>query len=60
MNLAKAIELNKEAEKSLRDHKFIDHADAVKIGGEAMEREQLLRREIPYDREGLLPSETTD
>lgn len=36
MNLPKAIELNKESEKSLRDHKFIDHADATQLGIEAL------------------------
>lgn len=36
MKLSKAIELNEEAVRSLRDHKFIDHADAIILGIEAL------------------------
>lgn len=36
MNPSKAIELNRESEQSLRKHKFIDHADAIKLGIEAL------------------------
>lgn len=38
MTLDKAIELNEDTEKSLRDHKFIDYADAVKLLIEAGKR----------------------
>ncbi|MBA7633706.1 hypothetical protein ES703_41277 [subsurface metagenome] len=37
METERAIELCKEAEKSLRQGKFPDHADAVKEGREALE-----------------------
>lgn len=58
MNLPKAIQLNTESEKSLRDHKFIDHADAARLGIEALKREQE-HRELDIDtRFGLLPGET--
>ncbi len=60
MNLAKAIELNQESEKSLRDHKFIDHADAVKLGTEAMKREQARRNPRHYKIGYLLPGETEE
>lgn len=36
--IEKAIDLNKESEKSLRSHKFIDYADAVALGNEALKR----------------------
>ena len=38
MNIDKAIELNKESIQSLASHKFPDHADAVRLGNEALER----------------------
>ncbi|MBA7568560.1 hypothetical protein ES708_10289 [subsurface metagenome] len=60
MNLPKAIELNKEAEKSLRDHKFIDYADAVKLGGVAIAEvieARLMNNILPHSR---LPGETKD
>ncbi|GAI37788.1 unnamed protein product [marine sediment metagenome] len=34
--------------------------EAEQLGIEALKREQLLRREVPYDREGLLPGETEE
>lgn len=43
MKLEKAIELSPEIEKSLRSHKFIDYADAVKLGEEAL-KEKLERQ----------------
>jgi len=36
MKLEKAIEFNQMSEKSLRDHMFLDHADAVRMGNEAI------------------------
>jgi len=36
IDIDKAIELNEESEKSLRDHKFIDHANAIALGDEAL------------------------
>ncbi len=36
MKLEKAIELNKEVEESLRAKKYLDFADAVKLGNEAL------------------------
>ena len=43
MKLEKAIELNKESEESLRKHKFIDHADAIKLGIEALKAIEVYR-----------------
>lgn len=58
MNLDKAIELNDQSEDSLRSHKFIDHADAVKLANQALIRMQQ-GREKGYDFFGhLLPGET--
>ena len=36
MKLAKAKELNEEAQVSLRDHKFPDHAEAIRLTNEAV------------------------
>lgn len=52
MTIEEAIKLNEESEKSLRDHKFIDHADAVKLGTEALKA-----RKVWQDNEGFDPSE---
>ena len=43
-------------------YKYYDDKElpAIKLGIEALKREQLLRREIPYDRNGLLPGETKE
>lgn len=60
MKLSKAIELNKESEKSLRDHKFIDHADAVQLGIEALERISTMRSNPNYNRAAPLPGETPE
>ena len=57
MKLAKAIELSKEAEDSLRQHKFIDHADAVKLLTEAAKRFQDLRQVIRVPYTDPLPGE---
>ena len=38
--------------------KFKNNVNALMLAIEALKREQLLRSEIPYDREGLLPGET--
>lgn len=57
MNLAKAIELNKQSEQSLRKGKFTDHADAAQLGIEALKRfltTRLLLSDPPAD---LLPGE---
>ncbi|MBA7708456.1 hypothetical protein ES703_117355 [subsurface metagenome] len=57
MQISKALELNDESEKSLRKHKFIDHADAIQLGIEALKREKE-HRELDIDtRFGLLPGE---
>ncbi len=47
MDTATAIELCKEAEKSLRKGKFPDHADAVKEGREALEQRLKTEKEYP-------------
>lgn len=60
MNLPKAIEILTEDLNRLREDIDPDERDALKLGIEAMKREQLLRYEIPYDREGLLPGETPE
>ena len=60
MKLEKAIELGKDAEKSLRDHKFPEHADAIKLLGEAGER-ILYERVLESDPDwGHLFSETQE
>lgn len=58
MELTKAIELNEESEKSLRKHKFVDHADAVKMGNVAIKRVQARRASSLPDAHILLHGET--
>jgi len=60
MNLPKAIELGKDAESSLRSHKFIEHADAIKILGEAGEQLLAIRQAHPEFRTFQLPCETEE
>lgn len=60
MKLDKAIELNKESERSLRDGKLIDYADAVKLGIEAMIFLKSLRDNYKPKGFKLLPGETED
>ncbi|MBA7633838.1 hypothetical protein ES703_41409 [subsurface metagenome] len=57
MTLDKAIELSKEAESSLRKHKFIDHADAVKLLTEAAKHFRDLREVIRVPFTDHLPGE---
>lgn len=57
MTLEKAIKLNQESEKSLRDHKFIDHADAVKLSNEALKRVQQMRQDNAFLSPPPLPGE---
>lgn len=58
MKLDKAIELSKEAEASLRSHKFIDYADAIKLGREALKRVQQFRADPDWPDLTQLPGET--
>lgn len=58
MNLAKAKELNKESEKSLRKGKFTDHADAIKLSNEAVQWMLLCRVTSPGTVPTLLNGET--
>jgi len=60
MKLEKAIELNKDSEKSLRSHKFIDNADALLLGIEALKRLILARASDHRLDELLLPGETEE
>lgn len=60
MKLEKAIELLSYNIGMGPDSYQSDFLTAEKLGVEAMKREQLLRHEIPYDREGLLPGETEE
>lgn len=60
MKLQKAIELNQESEKSLREHKFIDHADAIKLGIEAMKQVQFYRSIPDGKHHNLLSGETDE
>lgn len=60
MTIDKAIELNKDAEKSLRDHKFIDYADAVLIGIEALKYHLYRRSTTNAVGSPILPGETKD
>lgn len=58
MNMKKAIELNKESESSLRNGKFIDHADAIRLGNEAMLLVERYRKSAVQPDSFLLPHET--
>lgn len=58
MELTKAIELNKESEASLRDNKFIDHANAVRLGIEALIFKQRWEKGRFFRAGYLLPGET--
>lgn len=58
MNLDRAKELNKESEKSLRSHKFVEHADAIKLTNEAAEWILLARVHSPGAVPDLLHGET--
>lgn len=60
MNLEKAIELNKESERSLRTGKFYDHANAIKVGNEALKFRLELEQEDPEIELQPLPGETND
>lgn len=60
MKLGTAIELNKESEQSLREHKFIEHADAVKMGNEALKVTQRERQTSIYRKFNKLPGETEE
>lgn len=57
MNIAKAVELNKESIQSLASHKFPDHADAAKLGNAALERLALARSFGDKHTLPLLPGE---
>lgn len=58
MEILKAIELNNESIKSLRKHKFYDHADAAQMGNEALKRLQEARKKVYFTSRKLLPGET--
>lgn len=60
MNAKKAIELNKESEKSLRQGKFIDHADAVAFSNEALKWIILCRVTSPGTVPTLFHGETKE
>jgi len=60
MNLPKAIEILVARISCEEEGNPRDVYNATKLGIEALKREQILRREIPYDREGLLPGETEE
>lgn len=60
MNLEKAIEILDLEVNLTPSASNPDLKAATKLGIEALKREQILRREIPYDRDGLLPGETKD
>lgn len=57
MKLAKAIELSPEIVKSLRDHKFHDHADVVQLGLEALKETKRLRKYKAWFLKSELPGE---
>ncbi len=58
MEILKAIELNEESIKSLRGHKFYDHADAVQMGNEGLIRLKGNRESPTHASTRLLPGET--
>lgn len=60
MTLEEAIheqQLHLDGDKHLVDIRL---RKAMQLSTEALKREQLLRHEIPYDRDGLLPGETEE
>lgn len=60
MNLPEAIKVLREERRNHHSFPTDIIGKAEQLGIEAMEREQVLRHEIPYDRAGLLPSETEE
>lgn len=60
MKLDKAIELNTESHQSLANHGFHDHADALKLGIEALKREKQNRDNPDFVVVGKLPGETEE
>lgn len=60
MKISKAIELNEESEKSLRSGKFPDHADAIKLGIEALKTQGRYRELGLLGPDQLLPGETDE
>lgn len=60
MILKEAIERLNTLPLASRDFETEGDKKALKLGIEALEREQLLRCEVPYTGEGLLPSETEE
>lgn len=58
MPIQKAIEILNHHSILLMTTEDHDYLDAINLGIEALKREEILRREIPYDRDGLLPGET--
>jgi len=60
MRLDKAIKIKLQWRKDNYPPALADEMNADMLSIEALKREHLLRREIPYDRDGLLPGETED
>ena len=60
MTIDKAIELGKEACQSLSSNNFHDHADAVKMGLEALKWRLLMERDYGSWCGPLLPGETKE
>jgi len=60
MKLTKAIEIGELNIKEAGPKMPPDVLDALKLLVAAGKREQTLRYEIPYDRDGLLPGETPE
>lgn len=60
MDIPKAIELNKESIDSLAKHNFPDHADAIKLGNEALKVTEAWRKLHPSIGQPLLPGETPE
>lgn len=57
MKILKAIELNEASYQSLANHKFPDHADAIKLGNEALKQRQQLIKNYPHLPWPKLPGE---
>lgn len=60
MTINKAIQILETENKNPWNWDNSPLRHAVKLGIEALRREQILRREVPYDRDGLLPGETEE
>jgi len=60
MTLTEAIQQNQALWRELDIPERAKERESIGLGIEALKREQVLRREVPYTRDGLLPGETQE